>query len=40
MTFDMADNLLRDLQQRTAELEALDGPLPRSVTSTTQAFAH
>ena len=28
MSFDMADHLLEDLRQRTADLESLDGPLP------------
>jgi glutamate decarboxylase len=40
MTYDMADQLLDDLRQRTADLESLDRPLPRGATSRDQAFAH
>jgi glutamate decarboxylase len=40
MTYDMADRLLEDLRRRTADLEALDDPLPRGATSQDQAFAH
>jgi glutamate decarboxylase len=37
---EMADQLLHHLRGVTASLEALDGPLPRSISSRTQAFAH
>jgi glutamate decarboxylase len=40
MHIEMADNLLQHLQAVTEMLEALDGPLPRALASTTQAFAH
>jgi glutamate decarboxylase len=40
MTYDMADQLLDDLRQRTADLESLDRPLPHGATSRDQAFAH
>ena len=40
MNYDMADHLLDDLRQRTADLESLDGPLPRGATSRDRAFAH
>jgi glutamate decarboxylase len=40
MTFDMADRLLDDLRERTADLESLDHPLPHGVTSREKAFAH
>jgi glutamate decarboxylase len=40
MHMEMADQLLGHLRAATAALESLDGPLPRSVASTTQAFAH
>jgi glutamate decarboxylase len=40
MNYDMADHLLDDLRQRTADLESLDGPLPHGVTSQERAFAH
>jgi len=40
MTFDMADRLIEDLGRRTAELQALDRPVPSAVASTERAFAH
>jgi hypothetical protein len=40
MHMEMADELLRHLRAATEVLEALDGPLPRPLASTTQAFAH
>ncbi len=40
MHMEMADDLLHHLRDVTETLEALDGPLPRPVASTTQAFAH
>ncbi len=40
MTLEMADLLLEHLGEVTAELEALDGPLPRSGTAPKAAFAH
>jgi glutamate decarboxylase len=40
MTYDMADHLLNDLRQRTADLEALERPLPSGATSGERAFAH
>jgi glutamate decarboxylase len=40
MHMDMAEQLLDALRDKTAQLQALDGPLPRSLASTTQAFAH
>ena len=40
MHMEMADQLLDHLRGVTAALESLDGPLPRSVASTTKAFAH
>ena len=40
MSYDMADHLLEDLRQRTADLESLDGPLPGGATSRERAFAH
>jgi glutamate decarboxylase len=40
MHMEMADQLLDHLREVTAALESLDGPLPRSVASTTKAFAH
>jgi glutamate decarboxylase len=40
MTHDMADLLLTDLRQKTAFLESLDGPLPRSAVDREKAFAH
>jgi glutamate decarboxylase len=40
MSFDMADHLLEDLRQRTADLESLAGPLPGGATSRERAFAH
>jgi hypothetical protein len=36
----MADDLLHHLRSVTATLESLDGPLPRPLASTAQAFAH
>ena len=36
----VAEQLLEVLRDKTARLQALDGPLPRSLSSTTQAFAH
>ncbi len=40
MHLEMADQLLHHLRTVTEELQALDGPLPRSVASRTKAFAH
>jgi glutamate decarboxylase len=40
MHLEMADDLLHHLRAVTEMLEALDGPLPRALASTTQAFAH
>jgi glutamate decarboxylase len=40
MHMEMADQLLEDLDKATTALQSLDGPLPRSVASTTKAFAH
>ena len=40
MTPEMADLLLEHLGEVTAELESLDGPLPRSGVAPKQAFAH
>jgi glutamate decarboxylase len=40
MTYDMADRLIEDLRRRTAELEALDRPVPAAVASKDKAFAH
>ena len=40
MHMEMADDLLHHLRSVTETLEALDGPLPRALASTTQAFAH
>ena len=36
MTYDMADRLLEDMRQRTADLESLDEPLPDGATSREQ----
>ena len=40
MSFDMADHLLEDLRQRTADLESLGGPLPGGATSRERAFSY
>ena len=40
MTHDMADLLLADLRRHTAKLECLSGPLPSSIESDDQIFAH
>jgi glutamate decarboxylase len=40
MSFDMADDLLRDLHHWTSQLEALDGPLPQPLASDARAFSH
>ena len=40
MHMEMADQLLDALREETAKLQALEGPLPRSLKSQTQAFAH
>jgi glutamate decarboxylase len=40
MHMEMADDLLHHLRAVTEMLESLDGPLPRPLASTTQAFAH
>ncbi len=40
MNYDMADHLLDDLRQRTADLESLQGPLLRGAASGERAFAH
>jgi glutamate decarboxylase len=37
---EMADDLLAALREKTDALQSLDGPLPRALQSTTQAFAH
>jgi glutamate decarboxylase len=37
---EMADELLDALREKTEALQSLDGPLPRALRSTTQAFAH
>jgi hypothetical protein len=39
MSHEMGDLLLRDLRDRTARLEALDGPLPQG-REQAAAFAH
>jgi glutamate decarboxylase len=40
MHMEMADDLLHHLRSVTETLESLDGPLPRPLASTAQAFAH
>ncbi|KAA0016182.1 glutamate decarboxylase [Antrihabitans cavernicola] len=40
MTHDMADLLLADLRKHTARLESLSGPMPESLESGDQIFAH
>ncbi len=40
MTLEMADLLLAHLREVTAELQALDGPLPRAGVAPKAAFAH
>jgi glutamate decarboxylase len=40
MTFDMADLLLDDLRQRTADLESLAVSIPEGATNRLQGFAH
>jgi len=40
MTFDMAENLLRDLREKTGELEALDRPVPAALAGHERAFSH
>ena len=40
MTFDMADQLLDDLRSKTADLEALDRPLPAAVSGKERPFHH
>jgi glutamate decarboxylase len=40
MHMDMAEQLLDALREKTAALEGLEGPLPKSLSSNTQAFAH
>jgi glutamate decarboxylase len=40
MHMEMADDLLHHLRAVTEMLESLDGPLPRALASTTEAFAH
>ncbi len=37
---EMADQLLDALREKTDQLQSLDGPLPRQLASTAQAFAH
>ena len=37
---DLAGQLIEDLREKTDQLQALTGPLPRALASTTQAFAH
>ncbi len=37
---DMAEQLIDALREKTEQLESLDGPLPRALSSSTQAFAH
>ena len=40
MSREMADQLLDALKEKTDQLQSLDGPLPRPLASTAQAFAH
>jgi hypothetical protein len=40
MSHDMADLLFGELRHKTALLERLDGPLPRSGVEGDAAFAH
>jgi glutamate decarboxylase len=40
MHLEMADDLLAALRVKTAMLQSLDGPLPKAIQSTSQAFAH
>jgi glutamate decarboxylase len=40
MTFDMADNLLDDLRQKTADLEKLDRPVPKELAGHERPFRH
>jgi glutamate decarboxylase len=40
MHLEMADELVAALREKTDQLQRLDGPLPRAIASTTQAFAH
>jgi glutamate decarboxylase len=37
---EMADDLLDALREKTDALQSLDGPLPKAIQSTAQAFAH
>jgi glutamate decarboxylase len=40
MHLEMAEELIDSLREKTEQLQQLDGPLPRAIASTTQAFAH
>ncbi len=40
MHLEMADDLIDDLRSKTEQLQRLDGPLPRAIASSTQAFSH
>jgi glutamate decarboxylase len=40
MHLEMADELVAALREKTDQLQRLDGPLPRAIASSTQAFAH
>jgi glutamate decarboxylase len=40
MHLEMADELVASLREKTDQLQRLDGPLPRAIASSTQAFAH
>jgi glutamate decarboxylase len=37
---EMGEELIGALRDKTGQLEQLDGPLPRAIQSTSQAFAH
>ncbi len=40
MHLEMAHELVGTLREKTDQLQALDGPLPRAIASSTKAFAH
>jgi glutamate decarboxylase len=40
MNHDMGKDLIETLREKTAQLQSLDGPLPRAIASSAQAFAH
>ncbi len=40
MHLEMADELVAALREKTDQLQRLDGPLPRAIASSSQAFAH